>query len=287
MTRNDEPALLTLQLAAALAGADADPLDAIEAAGLAGLRARAGVQDPLQVTARRLQADPQVLAEAAEDAAQAFAAVEEEDGPDVGWDRLCHLDELCAAAWWLGQVEVVVPSVSLALGVLHGFPEAWAPLAPAASRLLAASPPAPDDPALALWRAVEVAALPAPSEADEPSDLVLDDALLALGLRARGAPRLSLASVEPPHLLADGGAPPRPPWELIAAGEGWELVLTWGDRREPVILLVNDSDHPPEVTHDGAEVGARACPDGWVWPARAGAWEMRWDAEHARFELVP
>jgi len=285
MTGPDEPALLTAQLEAALSGADADPHVAIEAAALAGQRARTGVDDALQAAARRLQPEGVALAEAAEDAADAIAELEPEDGEDVAWDRLCHLDEVCAAAWWFDRVELVAPSVSLAVSVVHAFPETWAPLAPAASRLLVHAPPAPGDPALALWRAVEVAAPPAPVEVEAPSEILLDDLFHALGLR--GGLRASLADVAPVFLLADGGAPPRPPWEVLASGDGWELVLTWGDRREPVILLATDCDQRPEVTHDGDAVHAAACPDGWTWPAREGTWTVRWDDQHASFEIDP
>lgn len=285
MTRHDEPALLTAQLEAALAGAAADPHEAIEAAALAGLRARVGADDALQAAASRLHADPVELAEAAEDAAEALAEVEEDDGPDLGWDRLCQLDEVCAAAWWLGQAEVVRPSVALAVGVVHAFPEPWAPLAPAASRLLAEAPPVHGDPALALWRAVEVARLPAPEAVDEPSELVLDDALAALGLRTLD--RLRLSDVTPVSLVASGGAPPRPPWEVIAAGAGWELVLTQGEPHEPVLLLATELEVPPEVRHDGASATVEGCPDGWTWPAAPGAWRVQWGGETVRFELDP
>ncbi|GDX83832.1 hypothetical protein LBMAG42_56430 [Deltaproteobacteria bacterium] len=284
MTLRTELDALTEQLEAALAGANSDPYDAIEAAGLAGLRARAGETDHLQSSARQLEVDAVLLAEIAEDAAEALGQVDEDDGEELAWDRLCLMDEVCAAAWWLGKTGVVAPWADLATRNVRGFPEAWAPLAESASRVLADTAPAPGDAALALWRAVEVAIVPvAEGRKVDISEIVQDDILTALGLALR--PRFQLAAYAPHELRAAGGLPPSPPWEQLGQGPDWEVVITWSAAGKTVIHVATEGDSSPTVARDGQPVRPLQVFGGWQIAAEPGSWRVRVGEAEVVFRL--
>jgi hypothetical protein len=274
MTLRTDRETLAEQLGAALAGASSDPHDAVEAAGLAGLRARAGEVDELQAAARRLVVEDAMLAQVAEEAADALGDVEEEDGEEVAWDRLCLMDEVCAAGWWLGKPAVVAPWANLATRVVRGFPEAWAPLAASASRVLADSAPAPGDPALELWRAVEVAIIPvAEGREEDISEIVRDDILSKLGLGSR-PPRVGIAGFASSELRAADGLPPRPPWRQLGQGPDWEVVLTWDTGGRTVILVAMEGAAAPRMERDGQLVSPLQVFGGWQAAAEPGAWRV-------------
>jgi hypothetical protein len=273
MTLRTEPDTLSEQLGAALSGAASDPYDAIDAAALAGLRARLGESDELQRVAAQLVVDTALLAQAAEDAAEAFGRVGEDDGEEVAWDRLCLMDEVCAAAWWLGKPAVVAPWADRTTRVVRGFPEVWAPLAESASRLLVTSAPARNDPALALWRAVEVAIVPVTDALDDDvPELAMYDIRSSLGLGSVRVVRLSDYAARELH--AASGLPPRPPWERLGAGPEWEVVLTWDGAGQTVILVATEGGAAPTFEREGKPVTPLQVFGGWQVAAEPGAWRV-------------
>lgn len=150
-------ALMTQQLDEALA--ESAP-DSLEIAVLAGLLARERDSEPLPVLARscRETLSAGQLADAAEAMLDGFLEVSEDDDAAESWDALCALDEVCAAAAWMGHGDALRDLLAPALGVLRAFPEPWLVHAEAARAVLGRCPPSASDPALDLW--LHIAATP-------------------------------------------------------------------------------------------------------------------------------
>lgn len=270
--------LLRSQLLQALAG-QADPL---ELCTLGGLLGRAAPQDPLLGRLADLRPGPALLqslqAHLAQ-AAQAFEAVDEEDDPALSWDALSALDEVCAAAAFLGRADLVAEAVQDAAALVGAFPEAWAPHADAASGWLEDAPPG--DPARALWAAVEAAAqgLDAEVEGRAPEDLRLQ-AGLDVVISRFGRPPTELRS------SADGALAPDGPWTRLARGEGWELALTTDPDDRPILLLAGEVlPAPRSFVHDGQAVALQPGPEGEWCAAAPGAWQVTLGTRRLAFRV--
>lgn len=152
MAHVDDVKLWRAQLDEALAEG-AHPL---EIALLAGSLARSetdvpDVRDQAQLT------DEELLV-AVEGAVDGLLDVDEEDDLAESWDALCCLDEVLAAAAWLGQAFLVRELAMEAVRVVRAFPEAWAVHAQVAREALRRAPKLRrDDAAWSLWRMVGMA----------------------------------------------------------------------------------------------------------------------------------
>ena len=264
----DTATLLRAQLVQALASG-AEPL---ELAILGGLLRRIDPKDPLLGQLGALPADrtlPGALTALLSQALQAVEAVDEDDDPAFSWDALCAVDELCAAAAFLGIAEEeVAEAVQDAASLVRAFPEAWAPHADAASAWLEDAPAA--DPSRPLWAAVEAATwgLEPDAEGQAPVDLRLQAGLdEVIPLFGRPQPELRAAAAEP--IEEDG------PWTRLAHGEGWELALTTDPSDQPILLLAGEAPPAPiAVIHEGRAVKLEPGPEGLWCPAAPGAWQV-------------
>lgn len=247
---------LRAQLIEALRGPDPDPL---ELAVLVGLLARALPGDAALRAVPVPWRDPRP---ALEEAVEALLEVEED--PDEAWDRLCALDELCAACAWLGCPHSAAGPVAEAARWVRAFPEVWQAHAPAAADQGDRLPR--HDPARPLWAAVAASAWadPAAWSAQEPGARAQLRWRLSLPVRLpRWEPEARLAA-------ADGALPPPARSERLAEGEGWQLHLA-ETLRGGVELL---GTAPFTATCDGAPVAVQEEAIGWTCPARPGRWEL-------------
>lgn len=264
----DTAPLLRAQLMQALASG-AEPL---ELAILGGLLRRIEPKDPLLGQLGALPADlalPGALTAQLSQARQALEAVDEDDDPAFSWDALCAVDELCAAAAFLGIAAAeVAEAVQDAAALVRAFPEAWAPHAEAASGWLEDAPPG--DPSRSLWAAVEAAAqgLEPDAEGRAPADLRLQAGLdVVIPLFGRPQPELRAAAAEP---IEEEG-----PWTRLAHGDGWELALTTDPSDRPILLLAGEAPPAPiTVVHEGRAVSLKPGPEGLWCSAAPGAWQV-------------
>lgn len=268
---HDEIQLLSTQLHASLAEA---PIDTLEVAGLAGLLARIdpdhaalqGVDHTLTPDTRaELEGGAERLSEAVEDC-------DEDTEPEIGWDRLCALDELCAAAHWLGAPDAVAPHVAEICHTLSAFPEAWAPHAVAASALLQHRPPRPGDPARVLWATVESAALGFHADTDReegaPGRLRIDlglDVVITLHPFRAAARRAAAADLPEPG-----------PWGTLRESDDWSAGITTEDGEVWLVVQadVGSGTAPVTATCDGEPIALVAHTGAWRCPARPGAWRL-------------
>ncbi len=268
---HDEIQILAEQLGAARGES---PPDILELAGLAGLLGRLDPEHAaLAGLTLELDSDLRTdLAHSAQDLSQGVEDCDEDDPPEVTWDRLCALDELCAAAHWLGAAETVAPYIEGVHATLSAFPEPWAPHADAASALLQHRPPRPGDPALQLWQVVESASLGFRSdpsaEAGAPSafriEVGLDVVVELFGMRAEA------------RRAAASELPEPPPWRTLREAEDWSAGLTVEDGDVWLVVQagIEDSKSPVTATCDGAPVALAPHLGAWRCRATAGAWRL-------------
>lgn len=277
MTTDPAP-LLRSQLLQALAG-QAEPL---ELAILGGLLRRLSPGDPLLAQLADLGPSParvSALRAHLSQALQALEEIDEDDDPALSWDALAALDELCAAAAFLGRADLVAEAVQDAAALVRAFPEAWAPHADAASGWLEDAPPG--DPARALWTAVEAASrgLAPDAEGQAPADLRMQAGVdVVVPLFGRRSAELRAAAAAP---LAEEG-----PWTRLAHGEGWELALTTDPSDQPILLLAGEV-LPARITvaHEGQAIALQPGPEGQWCPASPGAWQVTLGDRHLTFRV--
>lgn len=236
-------------------------------AGLAGLLKRVGATAPVL---RDVQQHRAALVEDLDgfdvDAlVDRLVELDEGSEPDEVDDVLFALDEVGAAAWFLGRAASVSLAFDVAERTVAAFPEPFAGRADLATAVLTVAPPLPGDPAGALWRAVEAAGG--------------ED-------RAAGAGGGDVAGWSVRAVRALAGDPARPPWCAVGGGRGVDVALTAVVGRLHVAVTVDGPDEP--VARCGADdVTLRRGPTG-IWLARAeiGVWEVRCAWTRVRFELV-
>lgn len=260
--RSREAALLRAQLAEARAEGDPG-----EVASLCGLLARLEPEDPALPSLRAGNSALE-LARDADLALDRLLAVEEGEDSSLSWDALCALDELCAAAAFLGRTGEVAIAVGEASRAVRAFPEIWVLHADAAAELLRDRPPRPGDPALGLWAAVEASRW---SEGVQPH--VKDEGASPEVRIAAGADVvISLVRFSGQERLAAADELPLdPPWTGLARGEGWELALTVDEAGAPALLLCGAEGR---FLRDGEDVGAVRNPDGCRCAVAPGAWSV-------------
>lgn len=215
------------------------------------------------------------LRERATRVVEAVHDVDDETPREAAARALAALDDVVVVAALVGRRRLVSGLVERAVGSLRAFPEPWAPLADDASARLEALDP--DDPAWALWAAVEASVEPV---ADEPGD-VPPRVLEALGLPV--VVRLDEVC-GPIRMAAASGLPAESPWLSLARGPGWELALTTDPDDVPVVLLTGREGR---FLLDGREVAARRTPEGAECRAEPGRWAVVVDAREVRFEVRP
>jgi hypothetical protein len=178
------------------------------------------------------------------------------------------LDAVCAAAWWLRSPSVVEPAVQDACDSIAAWPEAWAEIAPAASRKLAEESPLSGDPALVLWRTVESASLGL--QADGP------DAPGAPGAVRIVAGLDLVVSLErfrePLRRAAAGGLPEPGGWLSLRDAADWSAGLGVEDGQ--LFLVVDAAADSVTVTHDGTRVDLSAAGDALRCSVTVGAWRI-------------
>ncbi len=244
--------------------------DALAAAAVAGQLARLDSDHPALATVPSVawgSLDP-ALHDAAGHALFAIDGVTEQSSSGEALAALDALDAACAAAWWLQRAEVVSPAVHDACDGIAAWPEAWAEVAPAASRKLAEEAPQPGDPALELWRTVEAAALGIAEEGSEAPGAP-GPVRIAAGLdvvvplsRFRDALRRAAAS----------DLPEPEGWLSLRDAADWSAGL--GVEDGELFLVVDAADAAVTVTHNGELVpleeagAARRC------RVAAGAWRI-------------
>lgn len=151
-----EPAALKLRLETLL-GLPADALDAagvLDAATCAGLLLRLGI-DFSALDIKRLLggvADAQRALPDSLDTADRLQRLLDARDTDGLVGLVLQVDALSAGSTLLGHPEWVAGLARLVLGLSTGFSEEWSALGPVARHLLQGSPPASQDPMLAVWR---------------------------------------------------------------------------------------------------------------------------------------
>lgn len=264
---------LRAQLHEALRGGDA-----LELARIAGLVHRLAPDEPALEDARAaLGHAPTPLADAASAAAARVEAADDGDDEDQTWAALCALDEVLAAASWLGQVEALRALVDDAARLIRAFPEPWRPHADAATALLSDQPPPHGDPAWTLWTAVEASRW----------ELPLDAAGMPSRTRFELGFWVSLGdwgSENQGRLAAAGALREAPPWLTLAQGPGWEIALTHDDDGAPALLC---GDPAATARRDGVEVTPTVTPVGARFPARDGAWTFTHSGGTTTLRLDP
>ena len=234
--------LLDSQLYEALQEVQTGEGDPFEVAVLAGLLSRLVTADPVPskidslLVARSLR-DQQGLMnrfppeeEVASLLYRLFSLTDETES-DERADLLQELDELCAASCFLSEPDHYAGAIEEATSMVRAYPELFRPLAPSASRILADSRFAPNDPAPRLWQAVEA------SQYEELRILppACESARRGLGIR----PVVSLRSTGAPpmSLSAASGLPVPAPLAVIGQGEQYEVGIGHSLDGEPELLL--------------------------------------------------
>jgi hypothetical protein len=252
--------------------------DPLELARLAGLLHRAQPDDPALAEAdAALSGAPMDLHVAARDALARLEAAEEDDDEEQTWGALCALDELLAAATFVGEAASLQPVTDEAARLIRAFPEPWRPHAEAATALLRDEPPAQGDPAWTLWSAVEASRW----------ELPLDDAGMPAQTRFELGFWVSLrdwGAQNPVRLAASGALRAAPPWLTLAQGPGWEIALTQDDDGNPVVLC---SDPEATASVDGLQLVRVSSPVGGRFPAHSGAWTVIHSGGTTRFVVDP
>ena len=256
--------------------------DALAASAAAGQLARLDADHPALATVPSValgSLDP-ALHQAAGHALFAVEGVTEETSLGEALAALDALDAACAAAWWLERSEVVSPAVGDACDGIAAWPEAWADLAPAASRKLEEEPPHSGDPALVLWRTVESAALGLAEEGPEapgaPGPVRVAaglDVVVSLS-RFRDALRRAAAS----DLPEPGG------WLSLRDAPDWSAGLGVEDGQ--LFLVVDSADAAVTVTHDGEPVPLVAAGAAQRCPVSAGDWSIAVGADVLDLQLT-
>lgn len=254
--------------------------DALELARIAGLIHRVSPDDPALLDARAaLDAAPADLLSAAHHALARLEAAEDGDDEEQTWGALCGLDELLAAATFLGAPDSLWETVEDAARLIRAFPEPWRPHADAATALLRDQPPPDGDPAWTLWSAVEASRW----------ELPLDDAGMPARTRFELGFWVSLADwggQNPVRLAASGVLREAPPWLTLAQGPGWEIALTRADEgKGDAIVLCSDPEATASV--DGVELERTVTPVGARFPATPGTWTVRHSGGTAQFGVSP
>lgn len=271
--------LLREQLLAARDELERGEGEALEVAMLAGMLARVQPDDE-SLRGLSIVVDDAQLRAAAFEAADVVLEVDEDDDPAESWDALSSLDEVCAAATWLGRPARVDPAVDEVVGVLRAFPQAWRAHAPAATEVLRSQRPAQSDPARRLWASVEASAW--------RTDDADDDAEAPLAIKERlGIPiviDLVPFFARQHRLAAADELPEEPPWKTLAREAGWELALTVDDDERPALLFVGEE--PATFELEGAVQKARKIPEGLSCEVRAGAWRVRVGSREITFTVA-
>ncbi|MEY3213430.1 MAG: hypothetical protein RIT28_3911 [Pseudomonadota bacterium] len=261
------------QLHAALRGGD--PL---ELARVAGLLHRAAPDDPALIEAHdALTGATMELHAAAHGALARLEAADEDDDEEQTWGALCALDELLAAATFVGEAASLRDVAEDAARLIRAFPEPWRPHAETATALLRDEPPPDGDPAWTLWAAVEASRW----------ELPLDDAGMPAQTRFALGFWVSLGDwggQNPVKLAASGALRAEPPWTVIQRGEGWSIALTRDDDGAPAVVC---SDGAATATVNGVTVAARGAYGGAIFAAQAGSWVVTHDGVTSTFELSP
>ena len=266
--------LLRTQLLEAVVDPAVEPW---EIPAMAGLIQRLSPDDPVLAAVAAPDPTPDLAALAAETLDQ-ILAIDEDDDESESWDALCMLDELCAAATFLGLAEVVRPFAAQASACIRAFPEAWAVHGEVAQALLSERAPLAGDPALLLWQAVRDSADDVNVAEDEEGAPLL--VRLDLGVDQV----FFLRDFAPVLLAASGNLPEDLPHATLAAGPGWELALTVDDQDGPIVLLAGIEG---QFSRNGLALVSEAVPDGQRCPAQPGDWVVTLDNRRVSFRIAP
>ena len=259
--------LLRQQLLAAKTELERGEAEALEVAMLAGMLARTSPSDDV-ILGLALEIDDADLAEAVDQAADGVMRIDEDDDPAESWDALSSLDEVCAAAAWLGTPDIVAPAVTHVVQVVRAFPHAWRAHAGAATSLLQSQPPLSTDPANRVWAAIEASVWHG-DEVDEGTDIPWRvRERLGLSIVVELAPFLRKQTL----LAATEALPEEPPWRSIARESGWELAITTDVHGLAILLLSGEPSAAFE--HEGVAQAVSSTHDGLVCAARPGAWRV-------------
>lgn len=279
MTPKYDVALLRVQLAAALDERARGEGDTFELAVLGGLLERAG-----DGSASGLRADLAGALDAIDIqvAVDRVAGIDEGDEPEVVDSALFALDEICAAAAFLGVTEAICGEVDLAVRAIQAFPHAYRKRADLASAVLDDHRFAPGDPAGDLWRAVEASRV---EPEVGPTAVPSFETLMELGLPAV----ISLRPIaeESRTRLAAAALTPEPPWERVFLRGGWEVAITTGKDGLRVVVSAPEGA-TPEGTVDG--VAVRFDEDEfriWSYAATPGQWHLDLGRIGIDFEIEP
>lgn len=259
--------------------AEAPEATGLERAALAGLLARLMPDDPLVAQTEAGLGDPviQAIAQAGEHALAMIESIDEEDDPALSWNALCAMDEACAASWLVARPALVEGFVEEATATVRAFPEPFASHAEAASTVLRERAPRAGDPAWGLWAAVELSAVALP----------LDEAGASFETRLALQLPVVLSRLGPSagiQLQAhDGGLPEEAPMEILARGEGWELLYTLDPQERPILLYSGAGE--ALLICDGEARAWSADPEGQVCLATPGAWTVTVDGKALHFRI--
>lgn len=290
--RQQDRELLTEQLREALADLKAGEGEPFEVAVLAGL------------LARRPDAPADLLAEAEgwrdgegadaldgaiveapiDDIVDRVVAADEDDDAAERLDALFDLDELCAGASWAHASFRVADGADLVARTVEAFPAAWRDLADAATELLKAAPPRPEDPARRIWARVEATRWH--SEPETTRRPQLERARRELGL----ARSVSIGRVRPWHADLPAAAealPAASPWEPAARGESWELALTTDDSGAAILCLTGVAGTRIIAARNGQPVAlAQPRDNAWTCRAEPGAYVFTIGSETCEVQVT-
>jgi len=286
--------LLQQQLRAALEDEASGAGDAVEVAVLCGLLDRFEQGSEIQQTAEQWRdgggADriaQRLTVDLVESVVEGVALVDDDMDDDETAQPLLELDELCAAATWVGCEDAVRAGVDLAARTIEAFPEPWQSLSGFASRVLESAPPRPGDPMTQVWSAVEIAELGATEgrardERAEPESLPFD-LLLRLGL----VRSIAIGEFSGLSLAASEAVPDEPTWIRVAHGRGWELALTEDEEGAPIIVVAaSEQLDQPVFQRDGEAVEPSQIGAEFRCPAVAGAWSITIAEKTVEFEIT-
>lgn len=284
--------LLDSQLQEALQEVQAGEGEPFEVAVLAGLLSRLVTTDaasePFKIdsllVARSLR-DQSGLADSFPPDKEVAAVLDrlftltDETETDERADLLLELDELCAASSFLTEPHRYRPVMEEAAGMVRAYPELFRPLAPSASRIIADSRFAPDDPSPLLWQAVEASLF----EEARISPPTCDAARRALGIR----PIVSLRSTTAltPTLHAARGLPS--PQPLTAIGQGLHFEVGLGQNPDGELGLLLNLQAEAVLLHNDQQVELRPLAHGLFHaPALVGEYRLQIGDETFVFEVT-
>jgi hypothetical protein len=194
-----------------------------------------------------------------------------DDAHDERVDGTFTIDELSAGLTFCGSEARIAPFIELLGRAIRATPAPWCALSPLASRIRESAPPLEDDPAQALWEAIETT--PWIQES------------VALAGAASGVPRLALGP-SPVVAQAASRLPSEQAEMTIVLGEKAHLTYARTDAWRELFLEVAPATDRVSALRDGRPVVLkRLRATSWSCPAEPGLYVFHIDGHPHVFEV--